>query len=114
MSLPARQAIADTNNAIFVSAVSAWEIAIKVRIGKLSGAAAIAADLAAVLASQGFIGLPISFVHGQAAGALPGPHKDPIDRMLIAHAMLNGMALVSNEPQFDAYGVRRLWWSPSQ
>ena len=55
LSLPARHAIDDAGNAIFVSAASAWEIATKVRIGKLSGAAAIAADLAAVLASQGFI-----------------------------------------------------------
>lgn len=109
LSLPARHAIDDTANAIFVSAASAWEIATKVRIGKLTGAAAIAADLAAVLASQGFLGLPISFLHGQAAGALPGPHKDPFDRMLIAQAMLEGMALVSNETHFDAYGVRRLW-----
>jgi PIN domain nuclease of toxin-antitoxin system len=45
----------------------------------------------------------------QAAGALPGPHKDPFDRMLIAQAMLDGMVLVSNEQHFDAYGVRRFW-----
>ena len=109
LSLPARDAIDNTGNAIFVSAASAWEIAAKVRIGKLSGAAAIAADLAAVLASQGFLSLPISFAHGQAAGALPGPRKDPFDRMLIAQAMQEGMALVSNETYFDAYGVRRLW-----
>lgn len=109
LSLPARHAIDDTSNAIFVSAASAWEIATKVRIGKLPGAVAIVADLAAVLASQGFIGLPTSFMHGQAAGSLPGPHKDPFDRMLIAQAMLDGMALVSNKTHFDAYGVRRLW-----
>ena len=109
LSLPARHAINDTSNAIFVSAATAWEIATKVRIGKLLGAAAIVADLAAVVASQGFSELPISFMHGQAAGALPGPHKDPFDRMLIAQAMLERMALVSNETPFDAYGVRRLW-----
>lgn len=107
--MPARHAINDTSNAIFVSAATAWEITTKVRIGKLPGAAAIVADLAVVLASQGFTGLPISFMHGQAAGVLPGPHKDPFDRMLIAQAMLEGMALVSNETSFDAYGVRRLW-----
>jgi len=107
--VPARTAIGDAGNTVFVSAASAWEIATKVRIGRLPGAAGIAADLAGVLASQGFVGLPISFKHGRAAGALPGPHKDSFDRMLIAQAMLDDMALVSNEEQFDAYGVRRLW-----
>nr|WP_294503145.1 type II toxin-antitoxin system VapC family toxin [uncultured Rhodopila sp.] len=109
LSAAARNAIGDTRNRIFVSAASAWEIATKVRIGKLPGAAAAVVDLAAVLADQGFGGLPVSFAHGQAAGALPGPHKDPFDRMLIAQAMLDGMVLVSNERQFDLYGVRRLW-----
>jgi len=109
LSVPARTAIDDAGNTVFVSAASAWEIATKVRIGRLPGVAGIAADLAGVLASQGFVGLPISFKHGQAAGALPGPHKDPFDRMLIVQAMLDDMALVSSEEQFDAYGVRRLW-----
>ena len=109
LSLPARHAIDDAGNAIFVSAASAWEIATKVRIGKLSGAADIAVDLAAVLVSQLFTVHPISSVQDQATGALPGSHKDPFDRMLIAQGMLDGMVLVSNETQFDAYGVRRLW-----
>jgi len=94
---------------VFVSAASAWEIATKFRIGRLPGVAAIAADLAGVLDAQGFISLPISFAHGQMAGALPGPLKDPFDRMLIAQAMLDDMVLVSNEQVFAAYGVRRLW-----
>lgn len=109
LSVPARAAIGDTSNDVFVSAASAWEIATKVRIGKLPGAVSIAADLAAVVESQGFVPLPITFVHGQMAGALPGPHQDPFDRMLVAQAMADGMVLVSNEARFDAYGVRRLW-----
>jgi PIN domain nuclease of toxin-antitoxin system len=109
LSAAARAAIGDSGNRVFVSAASAWEIATKVRIGKLPGAAATAVDIAGVLADQGFAGLPISFQHGLAAGALPGPHKDAFDRMLIAQAMLDGMVLVSNEQPFDVYGVRRLW-----
>nr|WP_294556755.1 type II toxin-antitoxin system VapC family toxin [uncultured Rhodopila sp.] len=109
LSQTARNAIGDNASKIFVSAASAWEIATKVRIGKLPGAAAALVNLAAVLADQGFAGLPVSFEHGQAAGGLPGPHKDPFDRMLIAQAMLDGMVLVSNERPFDVYGVRRLW-----
>jgi PIN domain nuclease of toxin-antitoxin system len=109
LSMPARAAIEDTGNSVFVSAASAWEIATKFRIGKLPGIAAIGPDLEDVLAAQGFVRLPISFSHGQAAGSLPGPHKDPFDRMLMAQAMLDGMVLVSNETRFDSYGVRRLW-----
>ena len=105
----ARAAIADEANSVFISAASAWEITTKHRIGKLSGVGAIVADLKAAIADQGFAGLAISLRHGQVAGALPGPHRDPFDRMLIAQAMLEDMVLVSNEQPFDAYGVRRLW-----
>lgn len=109
LSPSARRTIGDPGNQVLVSAVSAWEIATKVRIGKLPGAASIVATLADVLQAQGFLALPVSFAHGQAAGTLPGPHKDPFDRMLIAQAMLDDLTLVSNERLFDAYGVRRLW-----
>ena len=109
LSAAARAAITDPGNTIFVSAASAWEIATKIRIGKLPCAPAVAANLAGVLDDQGFSSLPVSFAHGQAAGTLPGPHRDLFDRMLIAQAMLDGMILVSNERLFDAYGVRRLW-----
>lgn len=109
LSRAARAAIGGDSNAVFVSAASAWEIATKFRIGKLPGVAPIAADLGAVLDAQGFVPLPIAFAHGEAAGALPGPLKDPFDRMLIAQAMLDRMVLVSNEQDFGAYGVRRIW-----
>ena len=109
LSMPARAAIEDNANSVFVSAASAWEIATKFRLGKLAGAAPVAADLDNVLVAQGFVSLPISVAHAQAAGALPGPHKDPFDRMLLAQAMLDHMVLVSNERHFDKYGVRRLW-----
>ncbi len=109
LSLAARAAIGDDRNDVFVSAASVWEIATKHRIGKLPGVAAIVADIDAVLSDQNFMGLPISIRHGQAGGALPGPHRDPFDRMLIAQAITENFVLVSNELAFDAYGVRRLW-----
>ena len=71
--------------------------------------AAIAGDLDATIRAQGFLGLPISLRHGERAGALPGPHRDPFDRMLIAQAMTEGMVLVSNERVFDDYAVGRMW-----
>ena len=109
LSAPAKLAIADESNGVFVIAASAWEIATKHRIGKLPGVAAIIADLEAIIVSQGFRDLPVSVRHGQAAGALPGPHRDPFDRMLVAQAILDNLVLVSNERIFDAFGVQRLW-----
>jgi len=109
LSAAARTEIADERNDIFVSAASAWEIATKHRIGKLPDVAAIVTDLDEVVGNQGFIGLPIRIHHAQLAGSLPGPHRDPFDRMLIAQAMLEKLVLVSNEQPFDAYGVARLW-----
>jgi PIN domain nuclease of toxin-antitoxin system len=109
LSAAAREAVADLDNDVLVSAASAWEITTKYRIGKLPEAHALAADVAGAIASQGFVGLPITVLHGQAAGSLPGPHRDPFDRMLIAQATLGDLVLVSNELAFDRYGVRRLW-----
>ena len=105
----AREAIADADNEVFVSAASAWEIATKYRLGRLPGAAVIAADIASAVASQDFIELPINIRDGQTAGGLPAIHKDPFDRMLIAQALTADMAIVSNETLFDGYAVGRLW-----
>jgi PIN domain nuclease of toxin-antitoxin system len=109
LSVPARTAIADESNEVFVSAATAWEIATKHRLGRLPGAAAIVADLDGAIADQSFTGLPITIQHGQVGGALPGPHRDPFDRMLMAQAMVESLVLVSNEASFDLYGVGRLW-----
>lgn len=109
LSATARMAIENEASEIFVSAASAWEIATKHRIGKLPGVTAIAADIAGTVADQGFVALAVSLRHGQVAGTLPGPHRDPFDRMLVAQAMLESLVLVSNEQPFDAYGVTRLW-----
>jgi PIN domain nuclease of toxin-antitoxin system len=109
LSDAAREAIADPDNEVFVSTASAWEIATKYQLGRLSGAALITADIAGAVASQGFTELPISIRDGQAAGGLPAIHKDPFDRMLIAQAVTAGMVIVSNEAMFNAYAVPRLW-----
>jgi PIN domain nuclease of toxin-antitoxin system len=61
------------------------------------------------IVQEGFQLLPISAEHGIRAGLLPGPHKDPFDRMLIAQSHAEDIPIVSNEAVFDTYGVRRLW-----
>lgn len=105
----AREAIGDDEAIVYVSAASAWEIATKARLGKLPGAESIAQDFEAEIKQHGFFPLSISVEHGQRAGNLPGPHKDPFDRMLIAQAQTENLILVSNEVVFDQYGVTRLW-----
>ena len=109
LSRRARRAIADESNDVLISAASAWEIATKHRLGRLPAADNIAPDVAGAIASQGFEGLAVSVEDGGRAGSLPGPVSDPFDRMLIAQALSGNLVLVSIEPFFDSYGVRRLW-----
>lgn len=105
----ARRSIGDEENDVLVSAATAWEIATKHRLGKLLGAEALALDVAGEIAGQGFQELAITVADAARAGALPGHHRDPFDRMLIAQALVRDLVLISNEPLFDRYGVRRLW-----
>ena len=110
LSPAARDAIGDERNRVYVSAASAWEIATKVRLGRLPGAAAVAATMPEIITAQDMTELSITVRHGQRAGALPGPHRDPFDRMLVAQALVEGLPLVSNdETAFDHYAVARLW-----
>ena len=109
LPIEARERIGDESNVVLVSAASAWEIATKVRIGKLPGAVEVAERMPEILLSQGFTSLPISIEHARKAGLLAGSHRDPFDRMLIAQAQLENLLLVSNEELFDHYGVMRLW-----
>lgn len=104
-----RDAIFDPSNDKLTSAATAWEITTKHRLGKLPGSDLISADFTAVIARQGFEPLSITVEDAARAGALPGPHRDPFDRMLIAQALARNLILISNESLFDRYGVRRLW-----
>ena len=108
----ARRVIQDTDNDIIVSAATAWEISTKYRLGKLREAAAVVEDMAGTIAAHGFEELPISVDDAERAGSLPGPHRDPFDRMLIAQALARNLTLVSIDKAFDTYRVRRLWQSP--
>ena len=111
LSLPARQAIADDSNNVMVSAASVWEIATKHRIGKLPDAEALTLDITGAIAGQNFTELPITVEDVARAGALPSPHRDPFNRMLIAQSLARNPVLISNESVFDRDGVRRLWQS---
>jgi PIN domain nuclease of toxin-antitoxin system len=110
-SLPAsaRLLIASKTRDVLVSAASAWEIATKVRLGRLEIAADLARDFVKYLTHQRFESLSISIEHGIRAGSLSGSHKDPFDRTLVAQAQIENLAIVSNDVLLDGYGVQRLW-----
>jgi len=109
LSRKARTAIGAEINSVIVSAASGWEITTKARLGKLPGAIDVATDVAGCVAGQGFSTLDITILHAQRAGRLPGDHRDPFDRMLIAQAQIEDLSLVSDDRVFDTYGVTRFW-----
>jgi PIN domain nuclease of toxin-antitoxin system len=109
LSEKAREGITPGDHAIFVSAVSAYEISLKYKCGKLDFARDLAQHFSTQVAMMGFLVLDLSVSHAQAAGLLPLFHKDPFDRMLIAQAQIEGFRLISKEALFDQFGVARLW-----
>ena len=109
LSRRADSAIRDPANEVFVSPVSAFEIAQKHRLGKLPSAMRLATDFDANIAEEDFERLFISTADARLAGAMAHAHRDPFDRLLIAQALLGQMILVSNERLFDDFGVKRLW-----
>lgn len=102
----ARGVIADPENTVYVSAATGWEIAIKAGLGKLE--LDVPDSLDALVEDEGFVHLPITFFHGEQAGWLPGHHRDPFDRMLVAQAQAEGLRIVSADPDIRSYGVRVL------
>jgi len=109
LTRPVRKIIGDMKNTVVVSAASAWEIATKVRLGKLPTGAGLAADFSGYIEREHFQLLAISVEHALRAGLLPGSHRDPFDRMLIAQAQAENLPILSKEVIFDAFGLRRIW-----
>jgi len=101
----ARQALANPRSEVYVSAASAWEVAIKETLGKLH---LRKADLEGEIAANGFLELPIRTRHALVAGRLAPIHDDPFDRMLVAQARAEDLAVVTADPVFERYGVQVL------
>jgi PIN domain nuclease of toxin-antitoxin system len=101
LATPARDAITDPTAVVYVSAVTAWEIAIKRTLGKLSAPD----DLEEQMRAGGLTELGISVGDGLLAGALPLHHADPFDRMLIAQAQRRGLTIVTRDEAIRLYGV---------
>jgi PIN domain nuclease of toxin-antitoxin system len=100
----ARAAIANPANVVFISAASAWEIAVKRASGKLRAPG----DIASWITASAFRELPITVDHAIVSAELPRHHSDPFDRMLVAQALVEKLALVAHDNEIDKYGVRVL------
>src|SRR5271167_553345 len=101
----ARAAIADPANEVVFSIASAWELAIKLVLGKLR----FPADLEITLRDEGFDVLPITFAHLRELTALPLLHRDPFDRMLIAQSRVDGLAIITADRAFSLYQPSIIW-----
>lgn len=95
----------DPGNELVVSAVSAWEIAIKTSISKLTLPDPVATWVPSRTAALGATPLPITQAHAVAVAELPYHHRDPFDRLLVAQARAAGASIVTADPAFTAYDV---------
>jgi PIN domain nuclease of toxin-antitoxin system len=94
------------DQAIFVSAASGWEIAIKVKLGKWQNAAPLLPDLANLIERSGLQQLPISLSQAERAGSLPLFHRDPFDRLLVAQALDLDVPIMTVDPVLEKLGCR--------
>ncbi len=109
LSWRAARTIADDRNTIQVSAASAWEIATKVRLGKLQEAEALERVFLDAVGVAGYVVLAIEATTALRAGRLTAEHRDPFDRMIAAQALDDDMPVVSGDTKLDGFGVRRIW-----
>lgn len=109
LSKIAKDAISDTSNEVWVSTASAYEISFKVMLGKLPSCAPLIPKFSVTLLTEGFRHLECTIRHGVEAGRLPLIHRDPWDRMLAAQAIVEDMAIVSNDEKLSALGAKRVW-----
>lgn len=109
LSPRARRVIGDASTEVYVSAATAWEIATKQRIGKLSGLPTASERLLELIAENGFLHLPVTLRHGIHAGAYRVDHRDPFDRMLAAQSELEELVLVTRDSAFKYFDVTTLW-----
>ena len=109
LSDAARSALEDEANTVFISVVNAWEIQIKVQLGKLGLTRPLSEIIQTQRLTNGFELLPIGLPHILALDGLSLHHRDPFDRLLIAQARHENLTLVSRDPRFSAYPITLLW-----
>ncbi len=108
LSPKASSILRSPENTVLISAAVAWELAIKVNLGKVD-ALSIISELANHTAQEGFTELPINIGQAVRAGLLPRHHRDPFDRLLVAQAQDMNVPILSADRTLDRYDVKRLW-----
>ena len=101
--------ISDETNVTLVSAASAWEIATKVRIGKLPEAEQFERDFLDIIDEAGYQLLSIDAASALRSGRLSSDHRDPFDRILAAQALADDIPILSMDHKLDSFGIRRIW-----
>lgn len=109
LSARASAVIRSPGNSVWVSPATGWELATKLRLGKLPGAERVLPKLPALIEESRFRVLPITLAHALKAGSLDHAHRDPFDRMLVAQAGMEHMTLVSSDPACKALGAETIW-----
>lgn len=109
LSLQARNIISDGKNEVFLSAASAWEIAIKTQLGRLKLPDKPELFVSKQMAINAIQGLPIQISHALHVYNLPNHHQDPFDRMLVSQAQLEGMHILTSDSQIAEYHVKVIW-----
>jgi PIN domain nuclease of toxin-antitoxin system len=109
LSATAQGLIRDPANDVLISPASYWEIAIKVRLGKIDLHATYEDFMQQGIVGNDFEILPIEPRHTSVLTTLPLHHRDPFDRLLVAQAMVEGLTLVSADAVLDQYPISRLW-----
>lgn len=107
LSRKVRRFIEAHETRVCVSAVSAWEIATKVRLGKLTWTSPESVESYCI--AQGFELLPVTFAQAERAGSWPQAHGDPFDRMLAAQSESENVPIATNDPRMDVFGVETIW-----
>jgi PIN domain nuclease of toxin-antitoxin system len=109
LSQRARSIFTAEDNEILVSAVVAWELAMKTRLGKWPEALPLAVTLSRVIEENRFLPLAVTIEHARNAGLLSGSHRDPFDRMLAAQSLIEGIPLLSADRVFATFGTAVIW-----
>lgn len=105
----ARKVISDQENECLLSLASVWELAIKSNLGKLKLALSVQRYVVEHVAANAFNVLDIDIRHLGRVEGLPQHHGDPFDRLLVAQALTEDLPIVSADPSFRKYGVKRIW-----
>ena len=109
LSPRARDIIGDGQNALFLSAASGWEIAIKARLGKLTLPTPVVSFVPTQMAKNGIQALPVLLSHALHESTLPSRHRDPFDRMIVAQSQMERLPVLTGDPLIAQYAVETLW-----